>query len=68
MPTLIIVQVGLGREVHNLESNRNSTLQLTVNKNISTDDSTRNELPSLRSKNCHCSSNDTFVYHPQPEC
>jgi len=74
VPTLIIVQVGLGRELRNQETNRNSTLHhpLAANKNTaSTDDSTRNELPSIRSKNCcHCSSNDTFVYHPslQPEC
>lgn len=65
MPTLIIVQVGLGREVHNLEANRNSNLQL-ANKNISTDESIRNGLPSLRSKDFP--SNDTFMYHPQSEC
>jgi len=66
VPTLIIVQVGLGRELHNLETSRNSTLQLTVNKNITTvtDETIRNGLPSFRSDDCHCSSNDTFVFQP----
>ena len=68
MPTLIIVQVGLGREVRNLEANtRNSIVPLnTANINTNTVESVQNESPSLR-KDCHCASNDTFVYHPDLE-
>lgn len=59
MPTLIIVQVGLGRAVHDLETNNNAS------RNIHTE---TDELQSHhRSKDFHYSSNDTFVYHPDLE-
>jgi len=68
VPTLIIVQVGLGREVHNLEANtRNSISPFSAaKKNTNTVESVQSGLPSLR-KDCHCASKDTFVYHPDVE-
>lgn len=68
VPTLIIVQVGLGREVHNLEANTPNSMTpfSAASQHTNTVESVQNALPSLR-KDCHCASNDTFVYHPDLE-
>jgi len=68
VPTLIIVQVGLGREVHNLEAKTFNSISPfnAANKDSNTVGSVQNGVPSLR-KDCHCASNDTFVYHPDLE-
>ncbi|KAF8816460.1 hypothetical protein BYT27DRAFT_7184006 [Phlegmacium glaucopus] len=63
MPTLIIVQVGLGRAVHDLEAN-NAIAQLESDKSIDNSKSTPDGIHSVRSRDCQCASNDTFVYHP----
>jgi len=66
MPTMIIVQVGLGRAVHDLEANTNTNTNLIINNNKSSSE-TPDRMHSVRSKNCHCSSDDTFVHHPDLE-
>lgn len=74
MPTMIIVQVGLGRAVHDLEANTNTNTNLIEannNNNENVDNksssSTPDRIHSVRSKDCHCSSDDTFVHHPDLE-
>lgn len=69
MPTLIIVQVGLERAVHDLvknfeESSVNAITRLTASKNVSTDKSIHNELDYVPSTDCHCVPS---VYHPDLE-
>ena len=62
MPTLIIVQVGLGCAVRDLDANG------SLKSNIATiDKSIQSELHSVPSGGCLGASNDTFAYHSDLE-
>ncbi|KAF8154577.1 hypothetical protein B0H34DRAFT_529383 [Crassisporium funariophilum] len=58
MPTLIIVQVGLGRAVHDMEAN-DAIARLEANKIVNR--SNADTLHYIRSRECNYASNETFV-------